>query len=364
MDNQELNLAPCPFCGGKAEPDALMIGEAGKDNATPHGHFIECQTCLALSGSHDTPEAAAEAWNQRTQHSPSSGSLSVFAKGPDPKSSPQGVQGGRECWVTHYPTDDGDPWGSAFGSLEEAEKHRLDLAGGQVFHMVEAPVSPSLEAPKASEVEALDLVKVKGYRDIAEDLLRKAIGIANEPSPKWYKDSDAKIAAIKALADVWDQECDRMRTRLRSLPLSAAPVEEKGQAGAVMAALGKARRAYDSWGGDEMDSEFDRLMEYLREAFAAMGPSAPSVLRGPSALAPEILMCVGCGWDARDPIRDAEHPNALACCPDHDFRPLPAAARYARDLVPDARDMVNGWIIDLLKEEPSSGSPERAEGPR
>lgn len=60
-----MELKPCPFCGGKAEPDALMIGEAGKDNATPHGHFIECQTCLTISGSAETPEEAAEAWNRR-----------------------------------------------------------------------------------------------------------------------------------------------------------------------------------------------------------------------------------------------------------------------------------------------------------
>jgi hypothetical protein len=83
-------------------------------------------------------------------------------------------------------------------------------------------IRKALRSP-ASPPRYLEVAKVKGYRDIAEDLLRKAIRIANEPSPKWYKDSDAKIAAIKGLADVWDQEAERLRTRLRAHPPEATP---------------------------------------------------------------------------------------------------------------------------------------------
>jgi Lar family restriction alleviation protein len=69
MPNREeitpADLLPCPFCGGTASCEALMIGQAGKDNATPRAHFIECQGCLALSGSADSPEEAGEKWNRR-----------------------------------------------------------------------------------------------------------------------------------------------------------------------------------------------------------------------------------------------------------------------------------------------------------
>jgi Lar family restriction alleviation protein len=58
-------LLPCPFCGGKGEPDALMIGAAGQDNATPCGHFIECQSCLAMTGASDSFPEAIEKWNRR-----------------------------------------------------------------------------------------------------------------------------------------------------------------------------------------------------------------------------------------------------------------------------------------------------------
>lgn len=60
-------------------------------------------------------------------------------------------------------------------------------------------------------------------------------------------------------------------------------------------------------------------------------------------------LCIGCGHDERIPVVDVDHPNALACCPDHDYRTPGAVARYARDLVPDARALVEGWILDFLR---------------
>lgn len=47
-------------------------------------------------------------------------------------------------------------------------------------------------------------------RELAENLLRSAINIAAEKSPKWYKNSDEKIAAILALKDQWDTEAAKI----------------------------------------------------------------------------------------------------------------------------------------------------------
>jgi hypothetical protein len=106
------------------------------------------------------------------------------------------------------------------------------------------------------------------------------------------------------------------------------------------------------------DGHYVRMVETQGEEGSV--PSASR--REPSA---HLRMCIGCGHDPRNPIRDAAHPNALACCPDHDYRTLPAAARYARDLVPDARAMVNGWIIDVLTAQraPEASSPKGPTSP-
>jgi Lar family restriction alleviation protein len=62
----EADLLPCPFCGGKGAPDALMIGPIGKV-ASAHGHFIECQDCLSMTGSAETQAEAVERWNRRAK---------------------------------------------------------------------------------------------------------------------------------------------------------------------------------------------------------------------------------------------------------------------------------------------------------
>lgn len=64
--DKPLDLLPCPFCGSKkVQLDALMIGEAGKDNATPHGWHVECTECDASGPWRDTEAEAAQGWNRR-----------------------------------------------------------------------------------------------------------------------------------------------------------------------------------------------------------------------------------------------------------------------------------------------------------
>lgn len=243
MNNQELKLAPCPFCGGKAEPDALMIGEAGKDNATPHGHFIECQTCLALSGSHDIPEAAAEAWNQRTQRSPSSGSPTE-GRGPDPKSSPQGVQGGRECWVLEVRGELKAPEGLKWKSRAEAEAYMADVydpgstANPRPVHMVEAPVSPSLEAPKAEKVDIRAIIREvliveRSYPEglavaITEEIMAR-VDAALAPAPAAQGSPSDRI--VRTIPGAGPGERDAI------LSIPAAPVDAMAQLRALMEGL-------------------------------------------------------------------------------------------------------------------------------
>lgn len=65
-------LKPCPFCGGDAAHGTVRYSSTsireqhlGQDTF----HFINCVVCgtnnIGLVG-HDTPDAAATAWNRRT----------------------------------------------------------------------------------------------------------------------------------------------------------------------------------------------------------------------------------------------------------------------------------------------------------
>lgn len=48
----EINLLPCPFCGGEAE----LVGRR---------HWVRCKRCAVESGYYDNPETAIENWNTR-----------------------------------------------------------------------------------------------------------------------------------------------------------------------------------------------------------------------------------------------------------------------------------------------------------
>lgn len=57
----EINLLPCPFCGGKAHIRCIMVFE--------RPWFPECENERCIAGdtgvSFSTEEEAAEAWNKR-----------------------------------------------------------------------------------------------------------------------------------------------------------------------------------------------------------------------------------------------------------------------------------------------------------
>ena len=58
----EIKLKPCPFCGGKAE---FALGEEYREEYKQSNDWIECNSCGTETACFDTPEEAAEAWNNR-----------------------------------------------------------------------------------------------------------------------------------------------------------------------------------------------------------------------------------------------------------------------------------------------------------
>ena len=54
---QEVELKPCPFCGSK---NIRLWGE--KDKGTP---WVQCNNCLASTGTYEKREQAIGAWNRR-----------------------------------------------------------------------------------------------------------------------------------------------------------------------------------------------------------------------------------------------------------------------------------------------------------
>lgn len=55
--NDDIELKPCPFCGG----DACLVWCKG------HLHKVECEGCHATSAQYITPQEAVEAWNERAE---------------------------------------------------------------------------------------------------------------------------------------------------------------------------------------------------------------------------------------------------------------------------------------------------------
>lgn len=58
MTNLHLEPCPVPWCGGDAEMVCL-------DYAKPPDYYAECRLCMITGPSRETPEDAAEEWNNR-----------------------------------------------------------------------------------------------------------------------------------------------------------------------------------------------------------------------------------------------------------------------------------------------------------
>ncbi len=60
----EIELKPCPFCGGKAK---FALGEEYREEHKQANDWVECESCGVETAYFDTAEEAAEAWNRRVR---------------------------------------------------------------------------------------------------------------------------------------------------------------------------------------------------------------------------------------------------------------------------------------------------------
>ena len=70
--NEKIELKPCPFCGGEAELKEYRL-TAKADSR----HVVYCQKCGVITRFYESPEAAAEAWNRRSEQAMPFGAFSV-----------------------------------------------------------------------------------------------------------------------------------------------------------------------------------------------------------------------------------------------------------------------------------------------
>ncbi len=64
---EEIELKPCPFCGGEAEIN--VDREAVEDTEKRHwAYTVVCKRCCATSGLTYLPEKARKAWNRRADN--------------------------------------------------------------------------------------------------------------------------------------------------------------------------------------------------------------------------------------------------------------------------------------------------------
>lgn len=59
MTNKE-QLKTCPFCGGKAETEAVWDNETEKE-----WYYVHCKSCYAATDWYDTEQYAIDLWNKR-----------------------------------------------------------------------------------------------------------------------------------------------------------------------------------------------------------------------------------------------------------------------------------------------------------
>ena len=67
-DMQEIELKPCPFCGGQAEYEEVHTDNGAVEiyYKEYHGYIIECNCCNAYIVSTIGKEDVIQRWNRRT----------------------------------------------------------------------------------------------------------------------------------------------------------------------------------------------------------------------------------------------------------------------------------------------------------
>ncbi|WP_193323270.1 Lar family restriction alleviation protein [Erwinia endophytica] len=71
MTNDELEMKPCPFCGG-VDSDCFTEDGTGEGQ---YWYYVECRRCDSRTGFHETDGAAITAWNTRANLEKSDGAL-------------------------------------------------------------------------------------------------------------------------------------------------------------------------------------------------------------------------------------------------------------------------------------------------
>ena len=191
---------------------------------------------------------------------------------------------------------------------------------------------------------------------LAEDLLRSAINIAEEDNPNWYKNSDEKIAAIKALKAKWDEEAAAISTGkaqggadLREAATEALAMLDKGYLGAIFDAREKLRAAL-STPTDPITGAGKLVEPTPRDALTTMAGEAMLFPKGrkraPKALKGGIMDKDICrGW------WDGENQDFLTACREvspaqrkicgHCRRPVKVVSKFD-DLNPEAPEALKG----------------------
>lgn len=59
--SSEMELKPCPFCGGKAN-----FWESKANNGYLYGYAVRCSVCRSRSKTYGSEEYAMAAWNRRS----------------------------------------------------------------------------------------------------------------------------------------------------------------------------------------------------------------------------------------------------------------------------------------------------------
>lgn len=93
-NSKEIELLPCPFCGGKADMDFELLGGDESGGNPFLSYFVYCQECLCGTTGSDraTKDLAITRWNTRRQQSTFEAQLEAARR--------EGFRAGRLLYLT------------------------------------------------------------------------------------------------------------------------------------------------------------------------------------------------------------------------------------------------------------------------